>query len=86
MFVGTLTITNDSDSTITGPFQIVLDSLQSNVILTNATGSFGGWPYITVPNATSLDPGESATVPVRFSNPTDEILGFCPTVYSGSFD
>jgi hypothetical protein len=86
VFVGTLTITNNSDSTITGPFQIVLDSLQSNVTLTNATGSFGGWPYITVPSATSLDPNESATVAVRFSNPTNEILNYYPTVYSGSFD
>ncbi len=86
LFIGTLTITNDSDSTITGLFQLVLDSLQSNVTLSNETGTFGGWPYITVPNATSLEPGQSASVTVRFSNPTDEILNYSPVVYSGSFN
>ena len=86
LFVGTLTITNDSENTITGPFQIVLDSLQSNVTLTNETGTFGGWPYLTVPNVTSLEPGQPATVNVRFSNPTNEILNFIPMVYSGSFN
>ena len=86
LFVGTLTITNESENTITGPFQIVLDSLQSNVTLANATGSFGGWPYLTVPNVTNLEPGQSATVAVRFSNPTNEILNVVPMVYSGSFD
>ncbi len=86
LFIGTLTITNDSSETITGPFQIVLDSLQSNVTLANATGIFGGWPYITVPNVTSLEPGQSATAAVRFSNPSDEILNYYPAVYSGSFE
>ena len=86
LFVGTLTITNDSENTVTGPFQIVLDSLQSNVTLANATGTFGGWPYLTVPNVASLEPGQSASVAVRFSNPTDELLNFYSLVYSGSFN
>ncbi len=86
LFVGTLTIANVSDNTITGPFQIVLSSLQSNVTLANATGIAGGFPYITVPNADSLEPGQSASVAVRFSNPTNEILDYSPVAYSGSFD
>lgn len=86
MFVGTLTITNDSDSTVNGPFQIVLDSIPSGVTLANATGSFGGWPYITVPGTSSLEPGQSATVAVRFSEPTNTTISVVPMVYSGSFN
>jgi len=86
MFVGTMTITNVSENTITGPFQIVLDSLTTGITLSNSTGSFGGWPYLTIQNVTSLEPGQSATVNVRFSNPTYGMTDFNPVVYSGSFD
>jgi hypothetical protein len=86
LFYETLTITNDSENTITGAFQIVLDSLQSNITLVNASGIFGGWPYITVPNVSNLEPGQSASVIVEFSNPTYELINVNPMVYSGSFE
>ena len=85
-FTGTTTITNISDSTITGPFQIVLDSMPTGVTLVNATGSFGGWPYITFPSLTGLDPGQSATVNLRISNPAGVLINSIPMVYSGSFE
>ena len=86
LFIGTLTITNDSQYTINGPFQIVLESLTTGVSLSNATGNFGGWPYISIPSIVSLDPGQSATVSVRFSNPAMGFINTAPMVYSGSFE
>lgn len=85
-FNGTVTITNISSTPIAGPFQIVLDSLTSGVSLTNASGSFGGWSYITVPSTASLVPGQSASVNVQFRNPSNVIINFSPVPYSGSFN
>ena len=82
----TVTIKNDSDSTIIGPFQVVLDSLEKGFALTNATGTFGGWPYITVPSVDSLEPGQSASVDLQFSIGPTAIIKFTPLIYSGSFD
>jgi len=85
-FNGTVTITNISSSSIAGPFQIVLNSLTSGVTLTNATGSFGGWQYVTVPGVGSLAPGQSATVNVEFKNPSNAAITLSPIPYSGSFN
>jgi hypothetical protein len=85
-FTGTLTIQNISNDTISGPFQIVLDSMPTGVTLVNATGSFGGWPYIAIPNATSLEPGQSVSVHIQISNPAGVLINSIPMVYSGSFN
>jgi hypothetical protein len=84
-FKGTVTITNISGSTISGPFQVVLTSLTSGVTLVNATSTFGGDPFLTVPAAASLAPSQSATVSVQFSNPSSAKINFTPVIYSGSF-
>ena len=85
-FNGTVTIKNISSSPIAGPFQIVLNSLTSGVTLANATSSFGGWSYITVPGVGSLAPGQPASVSVQFSNPQNKQINFSPVTYSGSFN
>lgn len=84
-FDGTLTITNVSSAPISGPFQIVLDSLTLGVVLANATNSFGNWPYITVPAGT-LEPGKSASVKVQFQNGSNLAINFSPVPYAGSFN
>ena len=85
-FDATVTITNTSTGTIAGPFQIVFDSLTAGVTLTNATSSFGGWPYVTVPGVGSLAPGRSASVVVQCSDPTNAVISANLVVYSGSFN
>ena len=85
-FDGTLTITNVSASTISGPFQLVLDSLPASVGLANATSTFGGWSFITVPAVGSLAAGQSAKVNVQFSNPSSTPITFSPLAYSGAFN
>jgi hypothetical protein len=85
-FSGTVTITNVSNGTLVGPFQIVLDSLTPGVTLTNATGTFGGWSYITVPSVGSLAPGQSASADIRFRDPSNVTINFLPVPYSGGFN
>jgi hypothetical protein len=83
-FNGTVTVTNTGAGTISGPIQVALTNLTAGVALTNGTGIFTGNPYVTIPAVTSLGPGQSASVPVRFSNPSKVAITFSPVVYSGS--
>jgi len=85
-FNGTVTITNISTTSIAGPFQIAINSLTAGVTLTNATGSYGGVPYLTVAGAGSLAAGQSASVSVQFRNPSNTMIKFSPIPYSGSFN
>jgi probable HAF family extracellular repeat protein len=82
---GTITIQNISRSTVNGPFQILLEQLSGDVQLVNASGTFDGFPYITVAGVNSLAPGQSATVGVQFSDPSRVAISFTPLVYSGNF-
>ena len=85
-FTGTATITNISSAAINGPFQFVLMSLTDDVTLTDATGTFNGSAYITVPSVSALAPGQSATVNLQFSDPSNAKITFTPVIYSGSFN
>jgi hypothetical protein len=85
-FVGFVTILNTSGGTISGPFQIVFNSLPSSVSLVNATGSFAGSPYLTIPGADSLVPGQLGSVTVQFKNPSNAQINLVPVVYAGSFN
>jgi YVTN family beta-propeller protein len=83
-FNGTIKITNISNSPIAGPFQIVLSSLTPGVTLTNATGSFGGSPRLTVNDVSELSAGHSAVAKMQFSNPSFGAISFVPTTYAGA--
>jgi hypothetical protein len=85
-YSGTATLTNISGASINGPFQLVLTSLTGGVTLTDGTGTFNGSPYITVPSVSALAAGQSATINLRFSNPSNAKINFAPVVYSGSFN
>jgi Concanavalin A-like lectin/glucanases superfamily len=82
-FNGTVTLTNNSSSAVSGPLQIVFMGLTAGVTLANATGSLSGPPYLTIP--ASLAPGQSITVSVKFQNPSNATINFTPTIYSGNF-
>jgi len=83
-FTGTVTITNTSGAPISGPLQLRLDGLSSNVILDNRSGMNNGVPYITLPNAT-LAAGEKIVVTTTFSNPSKAQIVFTPKLISGTF-
>jgi predicted extracellular nuclease len=83
LFYGSIIITNNGAQTIASPIQVVLNSLTAGVTLANATGSFGGSPYIT--SNSSLTPGQSVTVPVQYSNPGNLASNLTIKIYSGAF-
>lgn len=85
-FNGTVTLKNIGASPLTGPFQLVFTGLTSGVSLANPTGSYAGSSYLTVPGVTSLVPGQSATVAVKFNDPTKVAIHFSPVVYTGSLN
>jgi Cellulase (glycosyl hydrolase family 5) len=83
-FNGTITITNVSASTISGPFQVWFSGLPVGVSVVSPSGTFSGSPYLTVPGAASLTSGQSATFSVQFQNPSDVTISLTPAVYLGS--
>lgn len=85
-FNATIKIKNVGSTSISGPFQVVFDSLTEGVTLTNATSSFGGWPFITVRSAGTLTPGHTCSVVVQFANPGQAVINSSPLVYAGSFN
>ncbi len=83
-FNGTVTITNTGNQPVSAPLQLVFANLTSGVDVVNKTGTFQGSPYITA-SVSSLAPGASVNVAVRFSNPSNAMIDYTPQVYSGSF-
>jgi hypothetical protein len=76
-----MTFTNTSGATLTGPFQFLLTELAPGATLKNATGTYDGNPYITVPSVTSLAPGQSLTVALALTAPSSFVF----YVYAGTF-
>jgi 6-phosphogluconolactonase (cycloisomerase 2 family) len=85
-FNGTVTIQNIGSTIIYGPFEVVFTALTGSVTIANATGTYNGSSYLTVPNVGSLAPGQSAAISVQFSNPSNGTINFTPVIYSGSIN
>jgi len=77
IYTASITITNNSTATISGPIAVTLNSLNAGVTLANATGLNNGSPYVA--QVVSLSPGASASVPVQFRNPSNQRLNFTIT-------
>jgi hypothetical protein len=83
-YVGSVTVTNVTGSTLATPLQVLLGGLTSGVTLDNATGTnAGGAPYVTL--GASLAPGASVSVPLTFTNPNRAVIGYSPALYKGNF-
>lgn len=83
-FNGTIELINIGSGTINGPLQAVFSGLPLNVTLVNETGNLSGTPYITVPAASGLPPGQSITLSVQFKNPSNATIDVSPAIYSGT--
>src|SRR5581483_9034640 len=82
---GTLTVKNTGASVIAGPITIGLPNLTAGVTLTNGNGTFNGDPYVTA-IAASMNPGDSASVALRFSKTSSNlVITSTPVAYSGTF-
>jgi Divergent InlB B-repeat domain len=85
-YVQTVTLTNNSTFTITGPISLVLDKLTANVTLSNASGTTvlmlpAGSPYISA--STNLAAGQSIAVQLQFTNPSNIVFSYEPRVLAG---
>jgi predicted extracellular nuclease len=80
-----VTITNKTAQPLNGPLHVQFRNLSSGVTLANGSGTAVDGPYLTIPAISSLAPGASATVAVRFANPINAIIGYTLVVLSGSF-
>jgi hypothetical protein len=83
----TVTLTNNSEFTITGPISLVLDALSGNAALANVIGFTVvnpplGSPFLYV-NVTRLAPGQSASVSLQFTDPTRAAISYTPRVLAG---
>lgn len=87
-YAQTVTLTNNSSVTISGPISLVFDNLSSNAQLFNATGSTdslmapAGSPYLDA--AVNLAPGQSITLNNQFTNPTKAAISYSTRVLAGS--
>jgi predicted extracellular nuclease len=80
LYSSTVTLKNISDTTISGPLQLVLANLPAGVTAPNASGTNNGKPYYTL-NVPTFAPGQTATITINLSSPAS----YTPTVYSGAF-
>jgi hypothetical protein len=78
-YSGTLTVTNSSAASIDGTVAVALNGLPAGVTLSNATGIYGGAPFVA--QLVSLAPGASVTFPVKFSNPSNQRINFTPGAF-----
>ncbi len=82
-----ITITNTSGAALTGPFNLVVSGLPSNITLIHATGAtafnYPGSPYITL-GSSSLAPGASITVILSFNDPSLRYISYTPTFLVGN--
>jgi hypothetical protein len=60
--------------------------MPASVTLVNATSNLSGTPYLTVPAAAGLAPGQSTTFSVQFKNPSNVTLNVTPVIYSGGIN
>jgi len=80
---GVLYLTNNGSTPLSGPFQLQLNGLGNGLVLDNASGTFGGAPYITLGG--TLAPGATMTVSLTFSNPNKAVVTYTPKFYTGTF-
>lgn len=76
LYTGTLTVVNQSGANLSGTLAVTLNDLASGITLTNATGSFNGFPSIAA--AVSLVPGASTALSLKLSNPANLQVNFTP--------
>ncbi|SFU90548.1 hypothetical protein [Pseudoduganella namucuonensis] len=81
-YVGAMTLTNTTGSTLTGPLTLRLNGLSNGLVLDNATGmDAAGAPYVALANP--LAPGGTVTVNLTFSNPNRALVTYSAQLFRG---
>ncbi|MEO5932081.1 MAG: hypothetical protein ABIQ08_00815, partial [Duganella sp.] len=81
-YAGNFVIANTGSIKLTGPLHLVLKDLTAGVVLTNASGTYEGSPYITVQG--ELEPDGSVTIPLIVDNPAKVSVSYAAKIYSGT--
>jgi hypothetical protein len=80
-YSGTITVVNNTSSAVSGPLQIVLTNLTSGVTVTGNPPIVDGWPAVPIlASGATLNPGQSASAEVAFSNPSNALINFTAEV------
>ena len=79
LYTGTLTITNNG-GVISGTIDVALSNLTPGVTLANSVGTYQGAPYVTA-TTIGMAAGDSITVPIQFSDPSNAKINFSPMTY-----
>jgi len=83
LYGGTITVKNNG-AAADGPVSVVLSNLTAGVTVQNPAGTFGGDPYFAVTTGTTgISAGQSISIPVKFSNPSNSLIQMSMKVYSG---
>jgi hypothetical protein len=82
VWTATMTVTNNTGAAIAGPVQVLLTGLTSGVNMSNASGTHGSIPFITVTTG-PLAAGAQANIEIQFQNPNSYSIQFTPVTYSG---
>jgi hypothetical protein len=82
-YVGSVTVTNNSGATLAGPLLLKLSGLTAGITLDNASGTNGGYPYISL--AGPIAAGATVSVPLTFTNPSRALVSYTPVLYKGTF-
>jgi hypothetical protein len=80
-YSGAMIVTNTSQTALSGPFDLWLNNVTAGVTLVNGNGTFNGFPFIESATPASLNPGDSFTVPLKFSNPASSKINFTPVTF-----
>jgi len=78
-FSGTLSLTNNRPSAISGPLTVVLSGLAPAITLIGGT-SVNGTPALLVPGTATLASGQSVSTTVQFQDPSLAVIAFTPAV------
>jgi hypothetical protein len=81
-YSGTVTITNNTSSPITGPYYVVLENLTAGATLTGSdVTTYDTYPAVLVlASGATLQPGQSASAPVAFTYSGSAVITFTPFV------
>jgi hypothetical protein len=85
-FAQTVTLTNNSGSTIPGPISLVIDNLTSNATVFGASGNTDFLappvsPYVNYSG--NLGPGQKVSITLQFTNPSKGYIGYTTRVLAG---
>ena len=75
---GTLTIENNSSNAIGGTVTVALDNLTAGVTFLGDPVS--GTPEVVFTLSSPLAPGQSTSLPISFSDPTNKLIQFTPVL------